>query len=125
MLISTARERELSQRRAERLTESGRVLEKLQRSMPEKAGSPESIEKSQPLARAVADRLRVIEGHATMLRSRQLEAADAASVDAILAAVSIIASTNSASQATSVAAVAPATTAPPAVPAAQGAVKAA
>lgn len=125
MLISTARERELSRRRAERLTESGRVLEQLQRSMAEKAGSPESIAKSQALARAVADRLPVIEGHATMLRSRRLEAADAASVDAILAAASIIASTHVASQATPGAAVAQVAAVAAVAPAAQVAAKAA
>jgi len=98
MLIAAARDRELSRRRAERLQESGRVLEQMQRALAEKAGSPESVARSQTLARAVADRMPVIVGHAAMLRSRRLEAADAASVEAILAAAAIIASSHAASQ---------------------------
>ncbi len=92
MLLASARDRELSKKRAERLGESGRVLEQLQRALADKSAAPDPQARSQSLARAVADRLPVIEGHAAMLRSRRLDPADAASVEAIQLAASIIAS---------------------------------
>jgi HD-like signal output (HDOD) protein len=91
VLLSTARERELSLKRGERLAESGRVMAQLQHALSEKSEDARAGARIAELALAVSERIHVIEGHASLLRSTLRDPAEVAALDAIRGAASAIA----------------------------------